>query len=242
MSPIRTVIVDDVELARERVRHYLADEPDIEIVGSARNGAEAVRLISTLCPDLVLLDVELPDFDGFDIVRRLPAGVRPAIVYITAHEERAISAFEVDALDYLLKPFDRERFRSALNRARSRIRGPGARQPRYVQRLAVREKGRTDVVAVADVDYIDVAGHYLCVHVGRGVHLIRGALADIEDRLDPAEFARIHRSAVVRLSRISSLAARRNGDCDIILADGTKLLMSRSYGDSVRKRLGLDKM
>jgi len=238
MKPIRALIVDDVPLARERVREYLKDESDIEIVGEAANGADALRLIASLAPDLVFLDVQLPDFDGLQIAKRLPEGKRPVIVYLTAHDDRAIQAFEVHALDYLLKPFDRERFARALNRARAQLRGTAAPAD-YLRRLAVKEKDRTDVVDTASVDYIDVAGHYLCVHVGKSVHLIRGSLSDLEARLDPARFARVHRSAIVQLDRVKALAPRRNGDCDLLLKDGGKLLMSRTYADNLRARLGL---
>lgn len=240
MTPVRVLIVDDVELARERVRLYLRGETDMQIVGEATNGAEAVDEISCLAPDLVFLDVQLPDFDGFETVRRLPPRLRPVIIYISAHDEKAIEAFEVHALDYLLKPFGRERFQRALNRARAQLGLAGApRLPGHLERLAVKERGRTEIVPVGDIDYVDVAGHYLCVHTGRRVHLLRGTLNELEPQLDPAQFARIHRSALVRLERIRSLAPRRNGDCDVLLADGTKLPLSRTYLESVRRRLGL---
>jgi two-component system, LytTR family, response regulator len=240
MNVIRAAIVDDVDLARERVRLYLAEETDVEIVGEAGNGADALRLIANTAPDLLFLDVGLPDMDGFEIARRIEPGTQPVIIYLTAHDDRALDAFEVSALDYLTKPFDRERFRRALNRARVLLRLKAGAKPDadYLTRLAIKEKDRTDVVAVADIDYIDVAGHYLCVHVGKQVHLIRGALSELEERLDPALFARIHRSAIVRLDRVKSLSNRRNGDCDVMLADGSKLVMSRSYSDTVRARLG----
>jgi two-component system LytT family response regulator len=242
MKPIRALIVDDVDLARERVRLYLADENDVEIAGEAANGAEALRQLAALAPDLVFLDVELPDIDGFAVAREIAGEKRPVIIYLTAHDDRALDAFDVSALDYLTKPFDRDRFRRALNRARTQLRlREGARPPaEYLTRLAVKEKDRTDVVSVADIDFIDVAGHYLCVHVGKTVHLIRGTLGDIEERLDPVAFARVHRSAIVRLDRVKSLVARRNGDCDVILADGGKLVMSRSYSETVRARLGMN--
>jgi two-component system LytT family response regulator len=242
MSAIRAAIVDDVDLARERVRLYLADETDVEIVGEAGNGADALRLIANTAPNLLFLDVGLPDMDGFEIARRIGPGTQPVIIYLTAHDDRACDAFEVSALDYLTKPFDRERFRQSLNRARVLLRLKSGTRPGadYLTRLAIREKDRTDVVAVADIDYIDVAGHYLCIHIGKRVHLIRGALGDLEERLDPAQFARIHRSVIVRLDRIKSLAGRRNGDCDVILADGGKLVLSRSHSEAVRARLGLN--
>ena len=241
MKAIRALIVDDVSLARERVRLYLAEERDIEIAGEAANGADALRMLAALAPDLVFLDVELPDMDGFAVAREIGAEKRPVIVYLTAHDNRALDAFDVNALDYLTKPFDRERFRRALNRARAllRMRDGAKQEVEYLTRLAIKEKDRTDVVPIADIDFIDVAGHYLCVHVGKRVHLIRGTLGDIEEKLDPAAFARIHRSAIVRLNRVKSLIARRNGDCDLVLVDGSKLVMSRSYSDTLRARLGL---
>lgn len=238
---IRAVIVDDVDLARERVRLYLAEEPDIEIVGEAGNGADALRLVANAAPDILFLDVGLPDMDGFEVARAIKGATQPVIIYLTAHDDRALDAFEVSALDYLTKPFDRDRFRQALNRARVllRLKSGVKSETEYLTRIAVKEKDRTDVVAVADIDYIDVAGHYLCIHVGKQVHLVRGSLSELEERLDPALFARVHRSALVRLDRVKSLATRRNGDCDLVLADGAKLVMSRSYGDAVRARLGL---
>lgn len=240
MKPIRVLIVDDVELARERLRLYLRQESDMEVIGEAASGADAVRNISRLAPDLLFLDVQLPDFDGFEIVRRLPSQVRPVVIYVSAHDEKAIEAFEVNALDYLLKPFDKERFQRAINRARCQLGVGGASRPApHLERIAIRDRGRTEIVAVRDIDYVDVAGHYLCVHAGTAVHLLRGTLNELEPQLDPAQFARIHRSALVRLDRIKSMVARRNGDCDVLLSDGTTLLMSRTYLDEVRARLGL---
>jgi two-component system LytT family response regulator len=194
-------------------------------------------------PDVAFLDVELPDFDGFEILRRLPSASRPVAIFLTAHGEQALEAFDVSAGDYLAKPFSRERFARALNRAREqlRLRRGAATAPReYLTRLAIREGQRADVLELRDVDYIDVGGHYLCIHVGRNVHLLRGQLADIEERLDPADFARIHRSAIVRLDRVKSLIARTNGDGDIILRDGRTLPLSRTYRERLAVRLGLD--
>lgn len=243
MTPrLRAVIVDDVPLARERVARYLADEPDIEIVGSAATGGEAVRLIASEAPDLAFLDVQLPDFDGFEVVRRLPSSVQPVVIYLTAHGDKALEAFDVSALDCLAKPFDRDRFARALARARGQIgqrRGASAPAPAYQRRLVVREKGRTELIETRDVDYIDVAGHYLCIHVGDAVHVTRGQLAELEEMLDPAEFVRVHRSTMVRLDRVKALDERRNGDCDLVLTDGRRILLSRIYRDSLRARLGL---
>lgn len=240
---IRTVIVDDVALARERVRRYLEGESDIEVVGEAANGAGAVRLAAETAPQLVFLDIGLPDIDGFEVVKRLPPQGRPVVIFLTAHDDRALQAFDVNALDYLVKPFRYERFQQALDRARRQLRlqaGDGAEPPRYIRRMAIRDGARTDVVDMETVDYIDVAGHYLCVHVGKRVHLIRGSLGELEARLDPAEFIRIHRSIIVRIDCVRSLAARRNGDSDVLLVDGGKLLLSRTYRDAVRPKLGFD--
>jgi two-component system LytT family response regulator len=239
---IRAVIVDDMALARERVARYLADEADIEIVGQAANGTDAVSLIVREGPDVAFLDVGLPDIDGFEIVRRLPSATRPVAIFLTAHGEKALEAFDVNAGDYLTKPFSRERFTRALNRAREQLRLQHSipDTPRdYLTRLAIKERQRVEVVDLRHVDYIDVGGHYLCVHVGKAVHLMRGQLSDIEERLDPAEFARIHRSAIVRIDRVKSLIARTNGDCDVILVDGSKLVLSRTYRERVAGKLGL---
>jgi two-component system, LytTR family, response regulator len=205
MNSIRTLIVDDIPLARERVRRYLEPQPGIEIVGEAATGVDAVRLVANLSPHLMFLDVQLPDFDGFEIANRIPPETRPVIVYLTAHDDKAIKAFETGALDYLTKPFDQERFDLSLRRARMQILlrsgKRGAEKIDYLERLAIKNRERTEFVAMRDIDYIDVAGHYICVHVGKTVHLIRGALQELEVRLDPTQFVRIHRSAIVRLAR-----------------------------------------
>ena len=231
---IRAVIVDDVPLARDRVRLYLQSEPDIAIFGEAANGTDAVRLIEREAPDLALLDVRLPDFDGLEILTRLPPERRPATIYLTAHDEHAVAAFDVHAVDYLLKPFSRERFASAIARARERI-APRGEPPR----IAVRDRGRIDLVPMRDIDYIDAAGHYVCLHVGRRVHLMRMSLGELEAQLDPGSFTRIHRSAIVRLDRVETLTARRNGDLDLTLRGGAVLTVSRTYAEGLRARLGL---
>jgi two-component system LytT family response regulator len=242
-GPLRAVIVDDMALARERVTRYLADEADIEIVGEAANGTNAVSIIVREGPDIAFLDVGLPDFNGFEVIRRLPSETRPVAIFLTAHAEKALEGFDVSACDYLAKPFTRERFVRALNRAREQLRlrrSGGDRHRDYLRHLAIKEKRRTEVVDVRNIDYIDVGGHYLCIHVGKTVHLMRDQLTDIEERLDPAEFARVHRSAIVRIDRVKSLIARSNGDCDLILRDGSRLLMSRTYRDRLSGRIGLN--
>jgi two-component system LytT family response regulator len=231
---IRAVIVDDMPLARERVRLYLQEEADISLAGEASNGADAVRLIEREAPQLALLDVRLPDFDGLEILARLAPARRPATIYLTAHDEDAVAAFDVQAVDYLLKPFSRERFARAIARARQRI-APGGEAPR----IAVRDRGRIDLVPMRDIDYVDAAGHYICLHVGRKVHLMRMSLGELEAQLDPARFARVHRSAIVQLDRVEALAQRRNGDLGLTLRGGAALTVSRTYAEALRARLGL---
>jgi two-component system LytT family response regulator len=168
------------------------------------------------------------------------------VIYLTAHGEKALEGFDVSAEDYLTKPFSRERFARAINRARQqfRLRNPAAAEasPKVLKRLAIKEKGRTHVVDIDDVDYIDVGGHYLCIHVGKTVHLLRGQLSEMEAQLDPAQFARVHRSTIVRLDRVKSLVHRQNGDCDLILADGTTLLLSRTFREVLVDRLDLSNL
>ncbi len=231
---IRAVIVDDMPLARERVRLYLQEEADITLAGEASNGADAVRLIEREAPQLALLDMRLPDFDGLEILARLAPARRPATIYLTAHDEDAVAAFDVQAVDYLLKPFSRERFARAIARARQRI-APGGEAPR----IAVRDRGRIDLVPMRDIDYADAAGHYLCLHVGRRVHLMRMSLGELEAQLDPARFARIHRSTIVQLDRVEALTQRRNGDLDLTLRGGAALTVSRTYAEALQARLGL---
>jgi two-component system LytT family response regulator len=243
MREMRAVIVDDMMPARERVARYLGREPDIEIAGEAENGEEAVRLITRVGPDIAFLDVGLPDFDGFEVVRRLPPGSVPLVIYLTAHGDKALEAFDVHADDYLTKPFSRERFDRALNRARQQFRlkhaAPIQTHSKFLKRLAIKEKGRIDVVDVDDIDYIDSGGHYLCIHVGKTVHLLRGQISQLESQLDPMRFARVHRSAIVRLDRIKSLGRRHNGDCDLILAGGAKIVLSRTFHEALLDRLDL---
>jgi two-component system LytT family response regulator len=231
---IRALIVDDMPLARERVRLYLQEETDVSLAGEASNGADAVRLIEREAPQLALLDMRLPDFDGLEILTRLAPQRRPATIYLTAHDEDAVAAFDVQAVDYLLKPFSRERFARAIARARQRI-APGGEAPR----IAVRDRGRIDLVPIRDIDYVDAAGHYICLHVGRKVHLMRMSLGELEGQLDPARFARVHRSAIVQLDRVEALAQRRNGDLDLTLRGGAALTVSRTYAAALRARLGL---
>lgn len=246
---IRTLIVDDMALSRERTRRYLADETDVEIVGECSDGQTALESIVDLGPDLILLDVQMPGMTGLDLLEQIPPEQRPVAIFITAFDEFAVSAFAAHAVDYLLKPFDRERLSKALERARAHISaqpgaaanasesGPG-RAPGHVERISVKSVGRTVFVAADTVDWIEAAGNYVCLHVGKESHLVRKTMNQIESQLDPRKFVRIHRSTLVRIETIHEIQPLFNGDRCVILHDGTKLTMSRSYRDKARSVLG----
>jgi two-component system LytT family response regulator len=243
---IRTLIVDDETIARERLRRLLADEPDIEIIGEARNGREAVALIRQLAPELVLLDVQMPEMTGFAALAEIGSEGAPAIIFITAHDQFALQAFEVHALDYLLKPVTRERLQRALAHARVQIEARrGGRMdarlrelldglrvpPRYLERLVVKSGGRVYFVKVEEIDWVEAAGNYVNLHVGNETHLLRETMGHLETRLDPQRFVRIHRSTLVHLDRIKELQPLFNGDYTVILRNGAALTLSRTYRD-----------
>jgi two-component system LytT family response regulator len=234
---IRVAIIDDVSLARERVRLYLQGEPDFVIVGEAEDGTSGLALLQGEKPDLAFLDIGLPDIDGVELLAALPEGERPGIIYLTAHDNRAVDAFDLAAIDYLLKPFSRERFARTLARAR-RYLGAPHEEPASTH-LVVKDGSRIDLVPVAAIDYIDAAGHYLCLHVGTHVHLLRMSLTDLQSQLDPRRFARVHRSVIVQIDRIVAIRNLRNDDGELTLRDGTRLNLSRTYADGLRRQLGL---
>lgn len=251
MPDIRTLIVDDEVHARLRVGEMLASSPDIEVVGEARNGDEAVRLITSLRPDLVFLDIQMPERDGFAVLAALDQPP-PAVIFTTAHDTYALRAFEVHALDYLLKPYDRARFQQALDRARAAVArrdsSPDARLDALVRelragspwltRIAVKSGGRVRVLPVGDIDVIEASGNYLRLFTKGTSHLLRETMQNIEGRLDPRQFLRIHRSSIVNLDRIVELEPDYHGDYVVKLADGRRLPLSRSYRDRLKGRLG----
>lgn len=244
---VRVMIVDDEELARQRIRRLLAREEDVEVVGEASDGMQAVESIRSLVPDLVFLDVQMPEVDGFAVLERLRPQLAPAIVFVTAHDEHALRAFDVHAVDYLRKPFDALRFKEAFSRARRRLAGAEAeerarkldallgqveaRPPRARERLMVRSDGRLYFVRVDDIDWIEAAGNYVKLHVGRDTHLMRETMAGIEKLLDSSRFLRIHRSAIVNLDRVREMQPWFSGEYTVILRDGTQLRLSRVYRD-----------
>jgi len=248
---IRALVVDDEPLARERIRMLLEDESDIELIGECRDGAEAVRAIDEEGPDLVFLDVQMPEVDGFEVLEVIGPGRAPVVVFVTAYDEYAIRAFDVHALDYLLKPFDGERFRQAIGRARASIRakadvdreklaallGDLRDERRYLERIVVKTAGRVVFLAIDEIDWIGGAGNYVELHAGERKHLVRDTMKAIESKLDPDKFVRVHRSHIVNMDRVKSMEPWFHGEYVLILEDGTELQSSRTYSDRLRQML-----
>ena len=267
-TPLRVLIVDDEPLARQRLEDLLEAEAGAEVVGQAENGRDAVEAIGRLQPDLVFLDVQMPGLTGVDVVRAVGAEAMPVVIFVTAYDQYALKAFDLAALDYLLKPFDDERFEQAFARARQAValrKIDGMRQrlaallenegrtsapaptatstpepARYLERLAVEMRGQIRVVAVEEVDFIAASGPYAELHTAEGTHLIRERMQTLEERLDPERFFRIHRSAIVRLDRIDALLYNAGGDYAVRLKSGKRLKVSRGRREALERRLGLD--
>ncbi|HEY7697892.1 MAG TPA: LytTR family DNA-binding domain-containing protein [Vicinamibacteria bacterium] len=235
---IRALIADDEPLARKKIRTLLEREPDVEVAGECGSGPEAARLIRELEPDLVFLDIEMPELDGLSVLSRLPSSAAPLVIFVTAYDQYAVRAFAVKALDYLLKPFDRRRFRTALERAREQLRHSGEPAEIPLSRLLVRSGDGLSVLKVDDVDWVEAADNYVKVHALGETHLLRETLAHLQSRLDPARFLRIHRSTLVNLERIQSLHPLFHGDQIVVLRDGTELTLSRRYRNDVESLLG----
>jgi two-component system LytT family response regulator len=237
MMKMRTLIIDDMPLSRSRTRRLLEDEDDVVVIGECGDGESALKSIKDNGPDLVFLDVQMPGLNGLELLEKIPADKRPAVVFVTAFNEFAVPAFEFCAIDYLLKPFDRERLGQALDRVRERLieaQPPETTSERhYVSRLAVKSVGKTEFVDVAAIDWIETAGNYVGLHTGGGTRLVRETMAQLEKQLDPRLFARVHRSSIVRIDRIRSMEPLFNGDRALTLIDGTKLTVSRSYRDKL---------
>ena len=249
---IRTIIVDDVELARERTK-ILLNDAEIEIVAECENGCEAIDTIRDLKPDLVFLDVQMPEIGGFEVIETVGVNKMPTVIFVTAYDEFALRAFEVNAIDYLLKPFDKKRLVKAIERAKREIKKQEPSngiekklldllkevktEPQYLRRIPVKTSRGTTLVLTEEIDWIASAGHYLELHAGRETHIIREKLSYLETRLDPKDFMRIHRSTIVNLDRIKSLHPLFSGDQIIILKDGRELSMSRTYYDKLMMRI-----
>ena len=281
-APIRVLVVDDEPLARRTLVLLLSADPQVEVVGEAGNGAVAVQMIRDLAPDLVFLDVQMPEMDGFAVLRALDADRAPAVVFVTAFDEHAVRAFDANAADYLLKPFDDERFARALARARGRVGDrrvrelavrlagmlggapapppvaspvavapsavtsppplskppPDAESPAYADRIVLRDAGRITFVDAAAIDWIEADDYVVRLHAGAATHLLREPLRDLERRLDPRRFFRIHRSTIVNLGSVKELQPYFHGDYVVILRDGTRLRLSRSRREQLQALLG----
>jgi two-component system, LytTR family, response regulator len=253
MKKLRTLIVDDEPLARERLASLLSAEQDIEVIGTCGDGEEAVRSIQQNAPDLVFLDIQMPGLNGFEVIDAVGAEQMPLVIFVTAYDQHALRAFQVRALDYLLKPFDRERFQEALQRARAHIQRDetgdiGRRllalvkdlrrdQPK-TDRLVVKSGGRLFFLRVDEIDWVEASGNYVRLHVGTTSHLLRETMNAIEGRLDPEKFFRIHRSRIVNIERVQEMQPWLNGEYAVVLRTGTRLTLSRGYREKLQERLG----
>jgi two-component system, LytTR family, response regulator len=249
---IRTLIVDDEMLARRLIQRLLSNDVDVEVIGECANGKEAVTTIRKERPDLVFLDIQMPEMDGFAVINDLKHEYLPNIVFTTAYEQYAIRAFELHAVDYLLKPFDQERFSDMLEHAKTQIavRETGNRRqlealledlknpPEHLERLIIKAEGRLTFVKVADINWLEADDKYVNLHLTKTTRTIRHSLGLMESQLDPKKFTRIHRSAIVNIDRIRELHAMFNGEYEAVLEDGTKLSVSRHYKDRFFKVLG----
>jgi two-component system LytT family response regulator len=248
---MRTLIVDDEPLARERIRTLLRDQPDIELIGECADGKEAVSAIQEKNPELLFLDVQMPEMDGFAVLEAVGPERVPAVVFVTAYDRYALRAFDVHALDYLLKPFDRERLQKALERARAQVGEPGKLgdrllallkeikgEPKHPERFVIKSAGRVLFLRADEIDWVEAAGNYVQLHVGSSTHLMRETMGGLEARLDPEKFVRIHRSTIVRVDRIKEMQPAFHGDYIVILQDGARLSLSRSYREKLQALLG----
>ncbi len=257
MNVIHTLIVDDEPAARDGMRQLLSRDPEIAVAGECANGVQAAVAIRAATPDLVFLDVQMPELDGFGVLREVGVERAPAVVFVTAYDQYALRAFDVHAIDYLLKPFTDERFLEALARAKQQVRhsrlgelsgklaalletydGGRATAPAYLERLVVRSGGKVTLLRVDEIEWIDAEGDYVRIHVGKAWHLLRETMKHLEAQLDPRRFVRIHRSTIVNLERVKELQPFFRGEYVVVLHNGTTLKLSRGYRDTLEARLG----
>ncbi|HEU4830167.1 MAG TPA: LytTR family DNA-binding domain-containing protein [Gemmatimonadales bacterium] len=248
---LRVVLADDEPLVRERLRALVGSRPDCTLVAECADGAEAVGVIERERPDVALLDVQMPEMDGFEVLEALPEDRRPAVIFVTAYDEYAVRAFEVNAVDYLLKPLEASRFNAAIDRVAKRREAPDPpadpglqalldelrRKRGHATRLVVRDGHRVSFVAVAEIDWIDASGNYARIHAGGRSQLLRETLKSLEGRLDPERFVRVHRSAIVNIERIVAMEPYFHGEYVLTLRDGTKVTSSRTCSGRLREML-----
>ena len=233
---IRALVVDDEPLARSNLTVLLRRDPAIEVVRECGSGMEALAEIRGSKPDLVFLDVQMPECDGFDVLEMLGGELPPAVVFVTAYDQYALRAFEAGALDYLLKPFDNARFDRALGRAKERI-AHDRNPPPPLDRFVVKSAGQVSFLKASEIDWIEAADYYSCLHVGARTHLLRRSMAELDEELDQTVFCRIHRSTIVRLDWVRGMKLNESGEYDVLLEDGTKLRLSRRYRKELQSRL-----
>ncbi len=252
-APIRALIADDEALARKFVRRMLKDDHEVEIVGECSNGKEAVAMIRKQKPDVVFLDVQMPEMDGFAVLESLGVDQLPEIIFTTAYEQYAIRAFELHALDYLLKPFDQARFKDAIKHAKERLRSQRQKdgrlqmsvllesiknKPQHLDRLVIKAGGRITFLSTDEINWIEADDKYVHLHTAKISPMVRQTLSAMETQLDPRKFRRIHRSVIVNVERIRELQPLFSGEYSILLEDGTKLTLSRNYKDKLFELLG----
>src|SRR5262245_56182244 len=250
MDKIRTLIVDDEPLARERIVDMLAGDAEVAIIGECGDGLAAVAAVEAHKPDLVFVDVQMPELDGFGVLEEIEQ--TPVIIFVTAYDQYALRAFEVHALDYLLKPFDRERFDKALQRAKHQVERERAgtmnrelvalladlkSRPKPLERLVIKAGGRVFFLRVDEIDWIEAAANYVKLHAGGEAHLLRETINGLAAKLDPDKFLRVHRSIIVNLERVKEIQPWFHGDYVIIMQDGAQLTSSRNYREQLRKLL-----
>ena len=238
-APIHVLVVDDESLARRNLTVLLRDDPDIASVAECGSGWEAVGEIKKSKPELVFLDVQMPECGGFDVLELLGSEVPSAIIFVTAYDEYALRAFEAGALDYLLKPFDDARFRRALSRAKDKLAHYAPAHSPSAKRLVVKSRGQVLFLDAADIDWIEAAGYYACLHVGTDTHIMRRTLSELEKDLGEEKFTRIHRSIIVNLERIRGLELQKGGEYEVVLKSKVRLQLSRRFRKGLQDRLGV---
>ena len=264
MNTLGTVIVDDESLARKGLRLRLSEFEDLRIVSECANGKEALQAVTEFMPDLMFLDIQMPGMSGFDVVSQLQQDNLPMVVFVTAYDEYAIEAFDVHAIDYLLKPIEPDRLKQAVERARNQQQQKDAVVEKrhlldlvigitgksetsvaqllkdhtgivsHAEKLAIKDGGQTALVLTRDIDWIDAAGDYMCIHANNETHIMRITMKDLETRLDPSVFQRVHRSTIVNLNRVTRLCSHMNGEYYLVLANDQSIKMSRTYRDKVQ--------
>lgn len=245
---IRTVIADDMPLARSRIRRYLKTDSEIEIISECSRGGEAIEAINNLKPDLVFLDVEMPEVSGFEVLQAINLDPTPVVIFVTAYDQFTLRAFDYHALDYLLKPFDEARLKRALERAKRELKQTkqtdineqlqsvlqnGKAESKFLKRIAIKSGERTFFLPTDDIDWVSTAGNYLELHVGKQTHLIRERMCELEAKLDPTKFVRIHRLSLINIERVREMQPLFNGDYVIILRNGARLTLSRTYREKL---------